>query len=222
MTSHQARRAAPPAQQFSLGHGGRAINLPLAPGASTNVTSQGNKFYLIVATAAVNIRPGGSAGGDFTLYSQGTGAQTQQPFDWLELNNPNSIPIIISIWCGFDDFIDNRLILANATLQNIAYPTQSTATTGQILIPDLSGGAFFDINGKKWLALFRQAILVSNLDPATPVLLQKYGAATSSGPAILNCPPQLPVEFQGSGNYTVVGGSANVIVSEIYQAIPAS
>jgi hypothetical protein len=222
MSSSRQQLNSQVSQPNPAGHGGRIVNLPLAPGASTNVTSAGTRAYLVVATAAVNMRPGGVRTGDFTLYSQGTGIQTVNPFDWIEINNPNSVPVVISLWLGFDDFIDNRLILANATLQNITYPTQSTGTTAQILIPDLSGGAFFDINNKKWLALFRQAIIISNLDPATPVLLQKYGAASSSGPAVLSCPPSLPIAHNSSGNFTIVGGTASVIVSEIYQAIPSS
>lgn len=212
----------PTAKPDSLGSGGRIVNLPLAANFTTRVTSRGTKAYLVICTAAINMRPDG---GDFTSFSQGTGIRTEKPFNLIEIENFNPFPVVISLWIGFDDFLDNRLILANATLQNITYPTQATPTATAIPIPDLSGSIFKDINGNSWIALFRQAIIVSNLDPATPLLLQKFSAATGSGPAVLSCPAGgLPIAHNSSGDFkiTLGGATVNVIVSEIYQAIPAN
>ena len=202
------------------GTGGRIINLPLAAGAVTRITSRGTKAYLVIATATVNMRPDG---GDFVAYSQGTGIHTREAFSLVEIENPNAVAVVISIWVGFDDFIDNRLILANATLQNVTYPTQPLPTATRINIPDLSGGFFVDINGGIWIALFRQAIIISNLDPATPLLLQKFTTATGNGPSVLNIPPGLPIAHNSSGSFAIYTGGATIsaIVSEIYQAIPA-
>jgi hypothetical protein len=212
-----------PVLDRTQGSGGRIVNLPLAAGATTRVNNKGTKAYLVVATAGVQMRPiGGQVGvGDFNLYSQGTGFNAVDVFDTVEFFNSNAIAIVISVWIGFDNFIDNRLILANATLQNIAYPTQPTPTGSPIQIPDLSGGSFLDLNVVKWLPLFRQAIIINNLGTSA-VLLQAYGAATSSGPAVLVAPPGLPIAHNAGGNYAVVGGSNTVIVSEIYQAILAT
>ena len=207
------------AQNQQRNQSGRQVNIPVNAGATVRINSQGNQFYLVIATAPVNIRPDG---GDFSLYQQGTGSRSNSAnFAAVEIQNPNSVAVVISLWIGFDSFIDNRLIIANALTPQVAYPTQSAPTATAVAINDLSGGVFTDINGAQWIALQRVAILIFNTDSATTLYLQKQGAATASGPAVGVIYPLTPIRFDFSGNYalSVGGGTIPAIVSEIYIAV---
>ena len=198
---------------------GRQVSIPIAAGASVNIVSAGNEFYVIIATAPVNIRPDG---GDFVLYQQGTGNRLNKAqFYQLELQNPNAVPIAVSVWVGFDSFIDNRLIISNALTPTVAKPTQPAPTAASIAVNDVSGGVFTDINGNQWIAIQRVAILVFNTDSATTLYLQKAGATTASGPAIGVIYPLTPVRFDVAGNYSLSsgGGTIPAIVSELYIAV---
>ena len=198
---------------------GRQVNLPIAAGQVVRIQSAGNQFYLVVATAPVNIRPDG---GDFSLYQQGTGSHSSlSDFKSLEVQNPNTVPVVISCWVGFDSFIDNRLIIANTLTPNVAKPTQTTPTATAIDIPDVSGAIFSDINGNEWVAIQRTAILVFNTDSATTLYLQGAGASTASGPAVGVIYALTPVRFDFSGHYSISagGGTIPAIVSEIYIAV---
>jgi hypothetical protein len=206
--------------------GGRAIAIPINAGDTVPIPQRGTQFYLQISTGTVNIRArAGSAGaGDFSLFTQGTGDKSKNPFDIVEINNPNAFPVVLQIWIGFDDFIDNRLILSNATIPNVTYPTQPDDTATNIPIPDLSGGPFLDLNGNKWLALFRIAIIISNTSTGTTLLLQKFGSVVANGPAAVIIPAGLVIGHNSSGDFSmsVGGGVIPAIVSEIYQAIQAT
>lgn len=206
--------------------GGRSIAIPIAAGNTVPIPQRGTQFYLQICTGTVNIRAraGASGAGDFSLFTQGTGDRSKTAFDIIEIENPNAFPVVLQIWIGFDDFIDNRLILSNATIPNVTNPTQPTPTATNIPIPDLSGSAFFDINGNKWLALFRVAIIISNTSTGTTLLLQQFGSVIAGGPAVLSIPPGLVIAHNSSGNFclNVGGGTIPAIVSEIYQSIPAT
>lgn len=203
--------------------GGRLINLPIAAGATVRANSRGTQAYLVVATASVNMRP---LGGDFVQYSVGTGINTVQPFNDVEIENFNAFGVVISLWCGFDSFIDNRLIIANASNPIIPFPTYGVPESANFInIVDLTGGAFSDINGTVWLALYRVAILIFNLDAGDTYQLYGYSpAGTAGSSAVAAIPPApLPLRLDMSGNYTInTGGSpVNMIVSELYSVIPA-
>lgn len=209
--------------------GGRLITIPLAAGANTTLTNRGTQFYFVLCTGSINARArGGKAGGgDFVLYPQeGTGSDVGAEFDFLDLQNPNGYAIAVAVWIGYGGFIDKRLILNNVANPNVVFPTCPVANSlTQININDLSGQAFSDINGNKWIAIARIAILIFNLDTGNSYLLQKAGASTGTGPAVASIPPApLPLQLQFSGNYTIDNNGANInmIVSEIYSAIPAS
>jgi hypothetical protein len=207
------------AQNAQTNQSGRQVSIPLAPGATVRINSAGNEFYLIIATAPVNIRPDG---GDFVLYQQGTGQrQTSAQFTYLEIQNPNIVPCTISVWVGYDSFIDNRLIISNALTPTIGYPTQSSPAATYIAIPDLSGGTFTDLNGAQWIAIQRVAILVFNTDSATTLYLQGLGASAANGPALGVIYPLTPVRFDVSGNYSISagGGVIPAVVSELYIAV---
>lgn len=203
--------------------GGRLLNMSIPANTTQRAVSTGTQAYLIVATAPVNMRP---LGGDFVTYSQGTGVNTNLPFAYVEIENFQSYPVVISIWIGFDSFIDNRLILANEQNANIAFPTYPVPNAATFInIVDLTGGPFRDINGNLWLALNRVAIQIFNLDAGNSYPLYQYNPAGSAGTnRIAEIPPApLPLRLDISGNFTInVGGaSVNMVISEIYNAIPA-
>lgn len=209
--------------------GGQIFNLALTPGQTITQPAFGTRAYLVIATAAVNMRVRGKeyGAGAYAEYAQGTGigeVDQWNQFDVVDVQNFNSFPVVVSLWVGFADFIDNRLILTQSTIPSITYPTQSTSGATNIAIPDLSGGPFFDLQGNKWLALYRIAIIISNLDPSTPLLLQEFGSVVANGPAVLNIPPTTDIQHPSAGNFTINigGGAINAIVCELYAAIPAT
>lgn len=196
--------------------------MAIPAGNTVQVQSTGTRAYFVVCSAPVNARP---KGGDFVLYQQGTGIDTGTViFQGVEIQNPNAVPVVISMFVGFAGFIDNRLIIADAITPNVAYPTYPVASAGTVVnIPDLSGGPFTDINGVGWYAISRNAILVFNADSGVTYNLQRANATAAGDPSIGVIYPLTPIQFQVSGNYRITKGGApiNVVVSEIYTAILA-
>lgn len=203
---------------------GELTAVPIAAGSSTTVSGQGTSVYLVISTAPCNIRTRGSKGTSaYSLLTQGTGAKGLE-FDQVDLQNPNSVPIVVQIWTGFAEFIDNRLIIANQSIPQVILPTYPTANAAvSVNFVDKSGSQFADINGKQWIALYRIALIVSNVDNGVTYLLQAAGAGTSSGPAVAAIYPGTSLNLPVAGDYTinVGGGNINVIASEIYSAIAA-
>lgn len=203
--------------------GGRLTNLPIPAGATVSVNSRGTQAYLVVATANVNMRP---RGGDFVQYGVGTGINTTVPFDTVEVYNFNAFAVVVSVWCGFDGYIDNRLIIANSSNPMVAFPTYSVPNSATFVnILDLTGGVITDINGVKWLALYRSAIQIFNLDAGNTYKLGAFSPTGADlGKYVAAIPPSpLPISLPISGNYTYQtgGGNVNAIISEVYSAIPA-
>lgn len=193
-------------------------------GGTLEVPAAGTQFYLIFSTAALNIRP---SGGVFSPYQQGTGLQLVEAnaFNLIEVQNLNAGPVVFQLFIGFDQFIDNRLVLDQSLTPTVAYPTYPVASAGTaVAINDLSTLSFTDINGKKWFAIQRLSIIVCNPDTGVTLNLQKSAAATSNGPSIAVIYPQTSLNLPVSGNYSLStgGGAINAIVSELYQAIAAT
>lgn len=183
----------------------------------------GNMFYVLFASAEINIKPGT---GSENPYVTGTGlvAPEINSFGSLQISNPSANAVVFAIFVGFDGFIDNRLIIAESQVKQVAYPTCPTASSlTAIPITDRSATPIADINGKNWYAVNRVAIIISNPDSGVTLLLQRQGAGTASGPAIAAIYPLTSLNYPVSGNYSlsVGGGLINAIVSEIYNAIPA-
>jgi hypothetical protein len=210
--------------------GGQISNLPIAAGATVTAPGGGTGFYLVIATGAVNIRARGATYGTdaYSLYQQGQGTR-QQPgenqvaFDVVDIQNPNTVPVVVSIWTGFSDFVNNQLILSNAYVQNVVNPVYPVANAAlNVQIPDLTGSSFNDANGKTWLPLYRIAILVFNCSNADVYFLQKLGATALADGSVGAVQPLTPVRFDFSGDYSIQQAAAiNAIISEIYAAIPA-
>lgn len=218
------RQIKAPGQIGDLGRGSQIINNVVPAGSSVPFPATGNTFYLLAASAPLQIRP---SGGSFAEYRTGTGLDIvgENAFSQLELKNTTANPISFSLFVGFDGFIDNRVIVAGDISQQVAYPTYKQASTAAaVAINDLSGQKFTDVNGGQWYALNRVAIIVSNIDSGVTLLLQKAGSSTASGDSICGIFPLTSLNYPVSGNYSlsVGGGMINAIVSEIYNAIPAT
>lgn len=200
------------------------INASIPAGATSSFAAPGTQFYVLVTSAGINIRP---SKGSFNSYNVGQGLQLsiENAFSSIEVQNTTANPVAVSIFVGFDSFIDNTLILNNASNPAVIYPTYPTANAAaSINIADKGGTAFTDINGGKWIAVNRVAILVFNLDSGTTYLVQKSGSIVSSGPSVGAVFPLTAIRLDATGNYTMAtgGGNINCIVSEIYNAIPST
>ena len=201
---------------------GVAINGSVNPGEFA-ITQTGNLFYVLSTSAPITLQPvrAGSIG-NANIFSTGQGQPVSDGFDTLTVKNFSLFPIVCLIWVGYDSFINDQLYLVNSAYSQVANPTYPLANAAAVVnIPDLSGQSFFDINGKKWGALSRVAILVFNTDSGVSVTLQKAGALTATGPAVGLIYPLTPVRFDIAGDYCLCngGGNVNCIVSEIYNAI---
>ncbi len=204
---------------------GQLTAVPIAVGASTTVAGYGTMAYIVIATAPVNVRTRGPKGASaYSTLTQGTGIRNTV-FDAVDLQNPNTVPIVVQIWTGVSQFVDNRLIIANQSIPQVVYPTYPKANTAAAVnFVDLSGSQFADINGNLWIALYRVAIICSNIDGGITYLLQKSGSIISNDSAIAAIFPLTSINLPISGNYTmsVGGANINVIACEIYSAIPSS
>jgi hypothetical protein len=208
---------------------GQITSVPIAAGQSTTISGSGDMVYVIIATAPVNIRTRGAAGSNgsstYATFTQGTGIKGQ-PFNNVDLQNPNSVPIVVQVWTGISQFIDNRLIIANQSIPQVVYPTYPTANAAaKVEFKDLSGGGFTDVNGNLWLALYRVAIVICNVDGGTTFLLQNKGGKVTDSPskAVAAIYPLTSWNESFAGDYDINLGGANinVIAHEIYAAIAA-
>lgn len=187
------------------------------------VPCAGTQFYVTAATAPVSIRP---SGGVFNAYEQGTGLQLDETnaFSLLEVRNDNAYPIAFQIFVGFDQYIDNRLVLGGGQ-PVIGYPTYPVANAAATLdIPDKTGSVIADINGNQFYALSRVAVIICNTDTGVTLLLHKAGATLAGDPAVAAVFPTTSLRYDASGHFSLTtgGGNLNCIVSELYNAIPKS
>lgn len=212
--------------------GGQAFALAIPPGQTVTQPAFGTEAYFIVATGSVNMRARGRTYGTgaYSIYEQGTGLgeDSSEQFDLVDVQNPNSFPVVVYLWVGFGNFIDRRLIISNAVNAQTVNPTYAApGTLAVVAIPDLSGTPFFDNAGKQWIATARSAIDVFNLDSSTVQFLQPLGSVSlpgAGGVANGSVQPLTPIKFAYGGNFQIGvsgGPHVNAIISEIYSAIPA-
>lgn len=192
-------------------------------GASLPLSCSGRFFYLLNTSGPLQIRP---RNGAFQEYNQGTGLEIEyeeNAFDLLEIKNNSSNPVAFEIFVGWDSFIDKRLILSMSSTPFIVRPTYQEASSAALVdIDDISGTSFTDINGGEWYALYRVAIIISNVDTGVTLLLQKADSVVSNGPAVAAIFPSTSIRYDASGDYRLHLGGANInaLVSEIYASIP--
>lgn len=192
----------------------------LPAGAVEPINFPGTTFYISYSAAPVNIRP---RGGTFNTYLQGTGIKFEKGFTSLEIQNANAFPVLVQVFIGFDEFIDNRVIIDYTAQPLVAIPRCDTASSLTFIdCSDLSTQAITDINGGKWWGIQREALYVFNPDTGITLLLQKAGANTSSGPAVAVIYPQTTLRYPSSGNFSLslAGATINAIVSDIYYCLP--
>lgn len=217
-TSSQGQAPKTPQSKTSL-----FVSNVVPAGGTLQVPVSGNTFYVSASNGVINIRP---SGGVFNGYYPGTGLNLSldNSFDLLEVNNPNTFAVAYQIFVGFDGFIDNRVYLTTQQQPQIVYPTYPTPLAANVInITDLAGSQFADINGNLWLALYRSAIIICNIDTGSTFLVQKATTAIATGPAIAAVYPLTSLRLDVQGSYRIStggGGNINLVVSEIYTAIP--
>lgn len=202
------------------GRTAQVINNIVPAGGVLPIPCNGSMFYFLTATLPLQARP---SGGVFNPFGQGQGQQfsIENQFQLLEIKNDNSVPVVFSLFIGFDGFIDNTLILNSTNGQ--ASPVYATFpvvnAASYVEITDLSGSPITDLNGNDWYAIRRVAIYISNADSSAVYSLQNLALSQT----IALIPPNQVLEFQLSGDFKISeAGPLNLLVSESYQAIPAT
>lgn len=182
------------------------------------VSQAGRRFYLPVATGAVNIKPNN---GSTNNYVQGTGLEVDENniFANLEVHNPNTFNVVIQIFVGFGSYIDNRLIVYDPNTISTLYGTSPIVNvSANIDIPDLSGNPITGPNGELYLALNRIAIYVSNVDLASDYTLKNVALNQSYLTTFHLTNSVIPAQ----GHYHLSGGGLiNATVAELYNVIRA-
>ena len=200
------------------------VNTIVAAGATLPISQAGEGFYIIAASGPVLVRP---RGGVWDSYYVGTGlkADPENAFDLVELRNPSAAnSLTVSLWVGFGDYIDHRLLAISDLFFPIVYATYPTpAAAAQIDIPDLSGTQIDDVNGTPWLALNRIALQASNNDPANFLQIRDWALSTPVR-SIITVFPLQSVTLPISGDFRCKIGAGNIdaVVSEIYNCIAPS
>ncbi len=184
-----------------------------------SVNQAGSKFYLVVATAELAIKPNN---GSENKYVQGTGIACEELnyFANLQIRNPNPFPVIFQLFVGFGDYIDNRLIVYDPTVIQAPYSTSGIPNVAnEILIPDLSGQAILGVNGEQYLALNRIAVYVSNVDNGDAYDIFN----TDQDKTLLTVQPLTNVVYPANGamSMKIPSGNINATVSEIYNVLRA-
>jgi hypothetical protein len=189
------------------------------------VTQAGTVFYVITSSVGnLKIQPirAGNVGIENT-FGVGQGQTVKDGFETLQVRNFNTFSVVAIIWVGFNDFINDQLILAQQQYPTVVYPTYTqpvTSPASTVDIVDLSGTKIVDINGIAWLALYRIEIEMSNLDAANVYTLQKTGATTNNDPAIVAIQPTQTITRPLAGNYRVRSGATiNMLIVELYACV---
>lgn len=185
----------------------------------------GNRFYLVFAQSQIDIRPrNGVQTGVFCTYSQGLGKNVpmENAFDNLDFQNNTANPILIYLSAGFDDLIDNRLVLTDAvTFQMIGSSVYTgTPAAATVAIPDRSNTVVQDVNGDSFYAVNRVATLFFNGHASDDVTVQNSGG--SSNLAVNFARTGLRLDIRGDIRAVGVGaGNITGTIMEIYNAIAA-
>lgn len=182
-----------------------------------SIFQAGARFYLIVATGVLSIKPSNGSEND---YVQGTGLSPEETnyFANIQIRNHTAKPIVFQIFVGFGNYIDNRLIVYDPSVIQAPHSVLSTLPGGNtVLIPDLSNTAMVGPNGEAFLALNRIALYVSNNDSGVT-----YNVQNSAGTKnLVSVFPLTAIGYPISGDLSirVPSGGINAIISEIYNVI---
>jgi hypothetical protein len=201
----------------------QVITSIIPAGAKLPIFQAGDTYYIVVATGILTVKPNN---GSQNEHVQGTGKRVKEEaiFANIEVGNPNTFNVVVQIFVGFGDYIDNRLIISDPNVSEVSYPTAPVPNvSNEILIPDRSGQTIVDVNGNVFLAMKRTAVYITNLDLASVYNL--YGGAagtvTPVAPTILGVQPASNILYPGSGDFRMKlpAGNLNAVVAELYSAI---
>lgn len=210
-----------------------SISAVIPAGETVSYPITGSQFYLVTATAPVQIKP--DPGGAFVPYYQGTGQIVPGGFTLLQVTNGNSNDVVVQIVCSDKDYVDRRLLNNQVAQPYIVAPIgiwdqifPGPPVVFALNCPDRSNSLIEDIQGNEWLAITRISINVQNtvansfiqifagLYPETVpfVYVDCYSASQISPPYILACAGDF--WFQATGT----GLTANTLNAfEIYQCV---
>lgn len=201
------------------------VNTIIQPGQTLPIYQAGQAFYIVFASGQVAIRPANGTWADFTT---GTGVRSDplNNFDQLEVQNKNAFAVVLSLWVGFGDYIDNRINLAMSPVAVIAVPQydQNPPAT-YVDVDDLSSTLYTDYAGNQWLLISRASLLVSVADLVNAWGLYRRAGAVIEGTAFLLAHPAMSinVDVQGQVRVRAYVGAPNLVgtIAELYNAIPA-
>lgn len=195
----------------------------IAAGATYPISQNGIVYELTLSTGRIGIKNSGSKfNGQFNILPVGIQPEVP-PFEKLQLKNIEDYPVVFSILISDKPFKNNQIIIGSSTQPNVTNPTYPLSGESLILIPDLTGQSFVDLDGNKWLAIFRQTIIVSNPDGAADYVLQPTINPVTTAPFPgYSCLHATCTNIPSAGDFSMSagGGPMNVTVMEIYSAIP--
>jgi hypothetical protein len=203
------------------------VNTIVPAGQTLPIYQAGEAFYIIFANGVVQIRP---TDGTFNGYTTGTGvrADPQNNFPMLEVRNENAFAVVLSLWVGFGDYIDNRINLTSSPVVPVTVPGYDFKigpASNNVVIPDLSATPYTDFAGNNWLLVSRASLLVSNADNSVIFALHRRGVAIQENAAFLLAFPTMSinVDVQEDIGVNEWGGASNLVgtIAELYNAIPA-
>lgn len=154
----------------------RTFQLVLAaannPQSIQRIPQAGVRFYIVESNSDAGLLIKTDKTSD-ELFTVGTGKEfsEEQYFTALQITNENPVPITITLFAGFGDYIDKRTTIVGNRLQSILptiEPVVQAFSVKVVGVPvtAIAGGADIPTTGTPTpTQLRRKAILVSNLDP---------------------------------------------------------
>lgn len=139
--------------------------IPLLPGQNA-FNHPGRFFRLIESPVPITVKLG-----DMSAFQMqpGQGVPFPEGEEFIRYELINSLPelIVISYWCGYVDFTDDRRDNIESRTEVVGRGiTQILGNTTLDLIPQITGSR-----------TRRKALIVSNLDPAVSLLVSDFSAA---------------------------------------------
>lgn len=201
------------------------VSIPAATGSTPGylvLAATGTQFFVVIASAAVQIRV---PNGQYNSFTTNSKLVLKQSFSGLEIQNTNDFPVALSLFVGWDDYSQYSFSLQNPQTANVTKATSPDPQTEEVIaIEDLSGQAFTAADGSSWIAVSRVIVLISNVDASQGLWLQGGLSGNTNAGGVLFIPAGQSLQHQSGGNFFLTindSTSVNAAVSEIYVAIPA-
>ncbi len=162
----------------------RTFQLILAAAGSTQsiqrVPQVGTAFYIVESNndASVGVKTDKT---QQELFSVGTGKKFTEEnfFTSLEFQNFSSVAIVITVFAGFGDFIDNRTTIVGNRLTSILPVIEPGTFLVANAATSLAAAGNIDLTGTPPSTLYyrRKAVMVSNLDPTNSLNIKDQAGA---------------------------------------------